>query len=691
MHTGFLNACLRLGLIAALGHGFGAVTLLAESPLEESRQIDAMLANAWKARGIVPRPIADDETILRRLYLDIAGRIPTLGEAREFLDSPDPGKRSRLIDHLLASEGFASHHFNFWADLLRISDRARGPIATEAYAEWLKRALRENRPYDEIVRQLVGARGGSWDNGAIGFHMRDDNRLDHLAYLSQLFLGTQIMCAQCHDHPFDKWTQLDFYRLYAYTSGTITGGGYYDPFAGEPGLNSGPTAAERALPRADSLRLREIVKDALDPLRYSYVKWDERRLPRLPHDYQYDNAKPGDEIAPRVLFGALPEPTPGEPRIDTFARWLTAPENPRFTTVIANRLWARVFGRGLIEPLDDFTDATTASHPELMDYLTHLLIAKRYSMKSYLRVLFHTETYQRAVDPTGQEPADFVGPELRRLTAEQVWDSLVTLMRGNIDGMPSPEDARINEYLGDVSQLMDKMREMGPAAVLAATAVAGERTAAAKLARREMRRKPGDPDTKSSEEQFRQATMAKRNRTGDIFSSIVDPETAASIMARFNPNFYEHQRRRSVSPEAEHLNRDEMRALSTLAGGGLSDALRASELSAPTPPGHFLRIFGQADRENIANFSTDSTVPQALARINGPLFAALTHHTAVWRREMEKSPGDPARVLFLSLLSRNPHPGEIALFEKVRAERGEKALDDLAYALLNGAEFLFNR
>ncbi len=680
------------GLIAILSLAIGS-QLSAASLKEESRLVDAFLETAWKAQNVVPNPPASDEVILRRLYLDLIGRIPTHREACAFLDSADPEKRAKLIDHLLASEGYASHQFNLWADLLRVNDAARGAITTQAYVEWIKNALRDDMPYNEFVHRLVVARGGAWDNGAIGFQMRDDNRLDHLAYLSQVFLGTQVMCAQCHDHPFDQWKQTDFYGLYAYTSGFLTSGGYLDPFASASGVSLPATGAERRLPRDDERRLREIVKEVMDPLRFGYVSWDERRLPQLPPDYAYDNAKPGDVISPRVLFGPEPTVREGEPRVEAFARWLTSPENPRFTSVIANRLWARVFGAGLVEPLDDFTARSTPSNPDLLAHLTRLMIRQGYSMKTFQRVLYNTEAYQREATGTERTPgeaASFAGPPLRRMSAEQVWDSLVTLMRGNVDGAPSPESARVNQYLADVSKLMTTLREMGPEAVLAATRDAAERVDAANVARRQMRRDPAMAAemAASNKERVRTAVSEKLRSTQSLLATIVGAETAERITARTNLRQYQNLRARVELPEAENLSREEVRALIHLTGGGLGNALRASEMPSPTPPGHFLRIFGQSDRENISNANNEPSATQSLVQLNGPLFLSLTHPSAAWRQNLEASDG-PLSSLYLALLSRAPTAREIAIHERVLRERGDAALDDMTYALLNGAEFLF--
>ena len=193
--------------------------------LPEAAKIDSLLAADWEKNGLQANPPASDDVLVRRLYLDITGRIPTLEERDAFIRSNDPQKRTKLIDTLLASDGYTSHLFNYWADVLRLTDNVKGRITAEAYEEWMKKELKANTPYDQLVKKLLTTEGGAWDSGSIGFYQRDENKLDHLAYTVQVFLGTSVVCAQCHDHPFDKWTQLDYYGMAAFTYGMDTKGG----------------------------------------------------------------------------------------------------------------------------------------------------------------------------------------------------------------------------------------------------------------------------------------------------------------------------------------------------------------------------------------------------------------------------------------------------------------------------------
>ena len=229
---------------------------------------------------------------MRRVYLDVSGRIPTYEEAVAFLDSQDPDKRSKLIDKLLDSEGYVSHNFNYWADLLRPQSRSIF-IETQPYIDFIKTSLRENKPYDQFVRELITAEGYPWENGATGYYFRDAGMpLDNMSNTVRVFLGTQLLCAQCHDHPFDKWTQKQYYQLAAFTYGVKT----YDL--------ANPLQMKLREMRNDKDADQSAVSAAytmVGPLRNRVN--ETNHVLRLPVDYQYSDAEPRDPINPKTIFG----------------------------------------------------------------------------------------------------------------------------------------------------------------------------------------------------------------------------------------------------------------------------------------------------------------------------------------------------------------------------------------------------
>jgi len=705
--------------------------------LPEAQKIDSILAREWEKNNLKPNPPAPDEVIVRRLYLDIAGRIPSAQETLDFVKSNDPQKRAKLIDKLLASDGYTSAMFNFWADVLRMTDNVKGRLTAEAYAEYVKRCLKENKPYDQFVRDLITTDGGVWDSGSIGFYTRDDNKLDHLAYTTQVFLGTSIVCAQCHNHPFDKWSMLDYYGLAGYTYGMDGGRGNNDPFglkgpakgaakvAQTTGISpeqlKGMSKEERRkfmaehgaelrkareearqneakdkINREQLAQVKKSMQDILKPLRYTSVRWNEGSMPKLPSDYKYPDAKPGQVIPPKTIFGHDAVPREGQSRIEAFAEWMTSPENPRFSTVIANRMWKKVFGIGLIEPVDEMTDSTVASNPELMDYLAQVMVDKKFSIKSFLRVLYNTDTYQRMAtrqEVVAGEAYHFTGPILRRMSAEQVWDSFVLLAKGNVDSETSEENEHLHRYLGDLKFFSDTMREKGPEGIIEAAkraqASSGGRTEAQLREEALEAQKAGDKDRARA--LTRQASSLRRTGSNDLLVAIVGKDRANDMRRGYGGS-------KKGKPENETFDKAALAALSKeerreaiKMGGSLNLTHRASEISSPAKPGHFLRIFGQSDREVISNASDEASVPQALALLNGPVSEVLNNPMSKLRRDLAKAPSqlDKIDLLYVSLLGRKPVGNEKLVLNNVIQERGEKAVADVTHALVTGSQFLF--
>ena len=394
---------------------------------KRSVEIDRLVEANWTKHNIQPSPYINDQIFMRRVYLDITGTIPTGREAIEFINVKNPYKREILIDYLLDSDGYASHYYNYWADILRIQSQINN-IDLHNYVFWVKESLRENKPYNQFVYELITAKGRVWENGAAGYYLRDRGMpLDNTANTVAIFLGTQIGCAQCHDHPFEDWTQRQFYEMAAFTHGV------------------NPRGVDSANPKMFQKKRREITQKMNDrkltPEQQRLVRrlisanvWNVQDLPggksrlKLPTDYQYDNGKPGELVPPKVIYGNSANARSRESSREAYARWMTSAKNPLFAKVIANRLWKKVMGVGLIEPVDA-VEGAEASNPELLEFLTKEMVRLNFDMKEYVRMLMNTNVYQRRAvyQETLEEAYHFPGPTLRRMTAEQLWDSLVTL------------------------------------------------------------------------------------------------------------------------------------------------------------------------------------------------------------------------------------------------------------------------
>lgn len=408
---------------------------LREAALKSAARIDELVTAKLKKENLRPNGFVTDEHFVRRVYLDATGTIPTSKQAEAFFKTVGVGKRAALVDSLLNSPGYASQMYNWLGDILRLVDSTDFYGYIRPYSDWVKDDLRANQPWDAMVREMLTTEGRVFERPAAGFVMRDrDMPLDNLNNTVRIFLGTRIGCAQCHNHPFDRWTQKEFYQLAAFVGGVE----YRLPKDKQTPLQ--PIDTDSVAPSADSQEARVARQMLLSSRRA--VTHNEAKELRFPPTY-------GDEplrdtvVMPAVIFGKNPEYVPRADRRKAFAEWLTSPENPRFALTIANRLWRKAMGVGLIEPPDDMKDDTVASNPELMKFLAEEMIRLKFDLKEFQRIIYNTKTYQSRVtydewDPS--KPYHFPGPLLRRMTAEQVWDSLLTLTVESPDSQLRPDD-----------------------------------------------------------------------------------------------------------------------------------------------------------------------------------------------------------------------------------------------------------
>ena len=393
-------------------------------------EIDRMVERILEANGQKPNAPATDEQFLKRLYIDALGRIPTAAEAQAFLADRAPDKRGKLIDKLVYSPGYSMQMFNWMADLLRVKDTFNKGVPAFTFEDWLKARLAANTPWDRLVSEMLTADGRLCDNGAAGFLLFDaEMPLDGVSNLLTTFLGTNMACAQCHDHPLADWKQRDFYQVAAF-------------FGATDEKDEQMIAQVRKAVGKDESVPKAVVKRIADVNAYRLVDTARQSLV-FPKDYKYKDAKPGSPVAPALIkweksdeglpIYKLPTNQPAKLR-DEFAAWLVSPQNPRFATNIANRVWKKAFGLAVLEPVNDIDDLSKASSPELLAHLTMVMKSARFDLREFQRVIYNSRTYQSAASPTpdlGKGPYLFNGPIVRRLTAEQAWDSLVVATVGS--------------------------------------------------------------------------------------------------------------------------------------------------------------------------------------------------------------------------------------------------------------------
>lgn len=703
MTTGSMNLAVPLSLLLAASVTAQESARTREAPGPEriratSAELDRLLDEELRARGIRPSERIDDAEFCRRAWLVIAGRIPTAEELASFVADRSKGKRDALVDRLLASPAHVSHSFNRWADLLRIQSRGMRGTSGEPYAHWLKQALADDRPYDEFVRELLTAQGPAHarGNGATGWYLRDLGMpLDNLSNAMRTFLGTRMECAQCHDHPFDTWTQKQFYELAAFTGGMR--------YAAE-GTGMDP---RRLQTQTRELRLKygEDAQRVLQQLRRQVatgIAGSGTGALALPKDYKYDDARPGQVVRAKVPFGEQPElrepervnerrplrPARGDraggaaglSEIDSraaFATWVTSPENPRFTKVIVNRLWKEAFGRALHEPVDDFREEQALEHTELFAFLERTMREFRYDLRAFEAVLFRSALFSRravVVEAESEASFAFAGPALRRLTAEQLWDSVLTLGIGDPDGTLAAPGAKAEPVYREYDSLLSKARDDLDALVqrerLRTTDPAEYRrlraqdmaamTTDAPMGVGENRR--GGDDLRAKGQELARELKAARDARDRAKVDALTKEIAAL--------------RDRATRDAQARNRD---------------LARASELAQPVRPGHFLREFGQSDREQIDASSSEANVPQALRLMNGVVDDQLLAKGSLLVRTLENAAdsNDRVRAAYRAVLSRDPRRDELALWRKDLDVDPAAGARDLVWTLVNCQEFRF--
>ncbi|MDC0261595.1 DUF1549 and DUF1553 domain-containing protein [Planctomycetaceae bacterium] len=366
--------------------------------LPQNNFIDGHVWNKLQRLQLKPSDPAIDTIFLRRVYIDIIGRVPTVEETEQFLAEKTPEKRQQLIDDLLSRPEYAEHWANKWADLLRPNPYRVGIKATLNYDAWIRDAFRKNLPHDEFVRGLITAQGSTFRNGAVTL-FRDRRSPDELTTISsQLFLGIRLDCAKCHHHPFEVWGQDDFYSFAAYFAKVARKG---------TGLSTPISGSEEFVFVATK-------GDVKHPLTSEVMK-------------------------PRPLYGEAPEIAEGSDPRKSLATWMTSPENASFAKVQVNRVWADLMGRGIVEPVDDLRATNPPTNGPLLDELAQDFIKSGFDNKHLIRRIANSYVYGMSSLPNETNSIDntnYSRHYRKRLRAEVLLDSIV-----QITGQPESFDA----------------------------------------------------------------------------------------------------------------------------------------------------------------------------------------------------------------------------------------------------------
>ena len=363
--------------------------------------IDTLVYNKHKKIRITPSGLCDDNTFIRRVYLDVIGQLPEAAAVEKFVDDKSSDKRAKLVEELLGRPEFVKMWVMKWAELLQIRTNNNQFQYKNAilYFEWLRSQFEKNRPMNEIVQELLGARGGTFSNPAGNYYQIQRDALKLMENTAQIFMGMRIQCAQCHNHPFDRWTMDDYYS--------------FANFFSQIGRKGSEDNREQIIYNRGSGGVRHPVGNR--------------------------------DMQPKFLGGESPD-TAGKDRREVRAKWLASDENPFFAKNMANIVWGHFMGVGIVEPVDDVRISNPPSNPELLDELGQRFAKSGYDFKQLVRDICNSRTYQRTVqsnDSNKEDTLNFAKASIRRVRAEVLLDiiSQVTDTQNKFRGLPNGASA----------------------------------------------------------------------------------------------------------------------------------------------------------------------------------------------------------------------------------------------------------
>jgi hypothetical protein len=365
--------------------------------MQANNEIDTLIQQKLTKLRLAPAPQCDDQTFLRRVFVDVIGHVPTPNDVRKFLADTSADKRARIVDELLKRPEFPDVWAMAWAEVLRIESDQLEVKGVHVFTRWLREALRDGVPMDEIVRSMLTATGGAYAVPEANYWVTATSPKVLAENAAQTFLGIRLQCAQCHNHPFERWRMDDYYGFAA--------------FFGRVGRKRGDDPRDTVIFNRGS--------------------------------GEVTNERTRASAKPQFLGGTLPTIKPGVDRRAVMAEWLTSRKNPWFAKNIANRVWARFFGRGLVQPVDDVRVSNPPSHPDLHRRLGERLAAADFDIRELIREICASATYQSTQHPDDHPASTYAGMPPRRMSAEQMLDAIgsITEVRTKFRGIPLGQSA----------------------------------------------------------------------------------------------------------------------------------------------------------------------------------------------------------------------------------------------------------
>ena len=363
--------------------------------LPRTGYVDELVAARWKQMGLLPSAKSSDTEFMRRVYLDVLGTLPEPDAIRAFTASQEPNKREKLIDEVLSRPEYVDYWTLKWGDLLRNNSDKVQPKGMWSFYNWLRASFRDNKPMDRFARELITAQGSAYTTGPANYYRVASNPADLAETTSQVFLGVRMACAKCHHHPFEKWTQDDYWQMAAFFSRVgLKGSQEFGIFGGEQVVRLNPS---------------------------------------------------GEVANPRTGKVMKPTPLDGQPSDDpqdrrrALAAWMTGPDNAFFARNIVNRYWGYLLGRGIVEPVDDMRVTNPPSNPELLDALAKEFVTNGYDVKKLLRRILTSDVYQLSSSPTPENKPDevfYTKYAVKRMAAEELLDA-INFATGTTDKFPN--------------------------------------------------------------------------------------------------------------------------------------------------------------------------------------------------------------------------------------------------------------
>lgn len=391
--------------------------------------IDRLVAGKWERMKIAPSNLCNDAEFLRRVYLDLVGLPPTAEQVRAFLYDPreSQAKRNAIIDQLLSSEEYIDHWTNKWSDLLQVNSKFLGKEGAAAFQSWIRKEIAANTPYDQFAKKLLTASGSNRENPAASYYKILRTPEEILENSTHLFLGVRFNCNKCHDHPFERWTQDQYYQTAAFFAQV---GLQKDPASEDKTI--GGSAVEGAKP------IYEIVADQPNG-EVKHQRTGQVVQPTFPFPVK---PTPPQASPTAQASSTLPPADAASPqsRRYQFADWATSPDNPYFAKSLVNRLWGYLLGTGLIEPLDDIRAGNPPSNPELLAFLEEEFRAHHMDVRHILRLICQSRTYQLSIETNEwnrDDDRNYSHAKARRLPAEVLYDSIhrVTGAKSKLPGL----------------------------------------------------------------------------------------------------------------------------------------------------------------------------------------------------------------------------------------------------------------